>query len=102
MDLRIRFVLEPSENIEPLPVECQRALDQIVIGGSEQPGKVLPERRADAGVQSRGIGRRFAQPRERVDDAAGDARIVVGQRAVEIEEQGVDRLHANYPGSSAH
>ena len=53
----------------------------------EEPRQCLPQRRPDARPQGLCVRVRHVHSRQRVADAVGDAFEIVGERAVQVEEQ---------------
>src|SRR5205823_4721239 len=87
-DAGVDLVLEQADAAEPLAVERDPARDQRGVRRAEQLGEALRHRWADAPEQLVCGGWHATQARQRVANALGDPRFRIGQRAVEIEEDG--------------
>jgi len=83
---RVHLVLEHPRLLEALPIEPHRAVHEGGVARLQQLGEGLMQRRADETPQRRRRGCRPPEARERVLEAARDARPGIGERAVEVEE----------------
>ena len=86
-DARVHFVLTPPVLGVAYAVQRYCVLHPSRIVGLQQAREALAQRRPDAAAQHVFVRNGSAQRRQRVDDRAADACVVVGERAVEIEQQ---------------
>ena len=87
-DAWVKVVFKYSFGGEALSIQTNGALDEISIGGSEQSRKTLVKRRPNVAREVRFGGRNLAEFTQSILKAAHDPVTRIGERAVEVEEDG--------------